>query len=219
MFDRIALSYDRINRILSLGQDLRWRKTLAYFLPAKPHLELLDLATGTGDQVLAALKMHPSIARVVGVDLSSQMLEQARRKLSSNSKVHFLTADATHLPFSNESFDAVSCSFGIRNMPDSMKALKEMHRVLRPGGTALILEFAVPRFPIRPFVLFYLRHILPKVGGYLSADHSAYTYLNQTIESYPSGTAFLNWMKEAGFKTASWKKLSFGAVGLYIGIK
>lgn len=216
MFDTISPTYDRVNRILSLGMDRSWRRKAARFLPEGP-LRLLDLATGTGDQI-AALLPTKKIESAVGIDLSSEMLSIAQKKLGSEPHISFQRADAEELPFANDSFNAATFSFGIRNVPSPLRALKEVHRILKPNGRALILEFSLPPLPIRPFYLFYLRHILPHLGGALSRKFSAYRYLNETIETFPSGQAFRSLMEEAGFKAFS-HPMAFGAVTLYVGEK
>ncbi len=217
MFDEISPTYDRTNRIISFGMDQRWRERAAAFLPPQKNLKILDLATGTGDQALALIKSHASIHSITGIDLSKQMMEIAKRKIPS--KMQFITADAEKLPFKSMSFNAATFSFGIRNVSDPLKALKEIYRVLLPKGRGLILEFSLPPQPIRFFFLFYLRHILPLLAGVISNNRSAYQYLNQTIEHFPSGKEFCLLMKEAGFGRLKQIPMNFGSVTLYIGEK
>lgn len=217
MFDIISPTYDRINRILSLGMDRKWRKAAASHLPLQKNLKILDLATGTGDQAIALLQSKASIQSITGVDLSTEMLEIARKKLAS--KAQFFRADAEKLPFPAAHFDAATFSFGIRNVNTPLTALQEIHRVLKPKGRALILEFSLPPKPIRSFYLFYLRHILPRLGGFLSKKPEAYRYLNETIEHFPSGKEFCLLMKEAGFSRLRALPMALGGVTLYIGDK
>jgi len=217
MFDIISPTYDRINRILSLGMDQRWRKKVTQFLPERKALKILDLATGTGDQVLALLNSKVSIHSIKGIDLSTEMLELAKKKVGD--KAQFIHADAEKLPFKDKSFDAATFSFGIRNVGAPLASLKEIHRVLNPKGRCLILEFSLPPKPIRGFFLFYLRHILPRVGGLLSRETAAYRYLNQTIEHFPSGKDFCLIMKEAGFIRLRAIPMALGGVTLYVGDK
>ena len=217
MFNQISKSYDRINRILSLGRDTSWRKRVAREMPLKPHLEVLDLATGTGDQLIALFKAGLSIQRAVGIDLAEEMLKIGRKKVASNPKISLILADAQKIPFPDQTFDATTFSFGIRNVQDPLQSLKEIHRVLKPHGRSLILEFSIPSPWIRPFFFFYLRKILPRIGGLLSKNNGAYLYLNKTIESFPSGEAFLALMKEAGFSSLRKISMNFGGVTLYIG--
>ena len=222
MFDTISPSYDRINRILSLGRDLAWRKKLKQYLPCFSSLNILDLATGTGDQIFTFLPVK-KVKKVIGLDLSRQMLDLARKKLEKKGEKNrwdLIHGDAQNLPFSEEQFEAVSISFGIRNMPDPKKALQEMLRVLKPKGRALILEFSLPQTPwVRKVHHFYLKSILPKVGGFLSKNPDSYEYLHQTITSFPYGKAFLDLMEEAGFYAPFQIPLNLGAVTLYVGEK
>lgn len=217
MFDLISPTYDRVNRILSLGLDRRWRQKVAKQLPQKKNLKILDLATGTGDQILALLNSKAHIQSITGIDLSAEMLAIAKKKLAD--KAQFQLADAEKLPFADESFDATTFSFGIRNVGNPLTSLQSIHRVLKVHGRCLILEFSLPPKPIRGFYLFYLRHILPHVGGLLSRKPSAYRYLNQTIEAFPCGKDFLDLMREAGFRRLYAMPLALGAVTLYVGEK
>ena len=217
MFNRISPQYDRANRILSLGLDMRWRKQLANFLPHRKNLSLLDLATGTGDQILALLHQQAPLNEVVGLDFSQGMLDIAARKLRSYPNVSLLHGNAESLPFPDYSFDVCTFSFGIRNVSNPLKALSEMARVTKPGGRCLILEFSLPdNFFRKPYV-FYLRHLLPFLGGWIAKDFAAYRYLNRTIEAFPSGNSFLAWMQQSGFSSARTIPLLFGCVSLYVG--
>lgn len=222
MFDAISTSYDKINSILSFGMDRGWRKRVASHLPSKKHLDLLDLATGTGAQLIACLESKASIRSSIGADLSSEMLAIAKTKIEAKpyeARVKFQRADALHLPFSENSFDAVTFSFGIRNVSDPLAALKEIRRVLRPGGRCLVLEFSLPPEPLKTFHLFYLRHILPHIGGFVSKNKSAYRYLNETIETFPCGSAFCLLMKNALYSSIRQIPMALGAVTLYLGEK
>ena len=225
MFNRIAKTYDPVNRMLSFGLDIRWRKRVGLLLPQKVNgIDLLDLATGTADQVLFLCAQHPQkIENAVGMDLSEGMLSIGREKVKKRNlqdKIVLKTGDACNLPLEDNSFDAITISFGIRNVPDVPKALKEMHRVLRPGGKALILEFALPKNSIVRFGhLFYLRHVLPTVGGLVSGDKAAYRYLNTSIEAFPYGEAFADLMRDAGFTQSNVHNLTMGIANLYEGIK
>ncbi len=222
MFDQISPTYDRTNRVLSLGLDLRWRKKVARYLPARPHCHVLDLATGTADQLIALFEAGASIQSAVGVDLAEEMLELGRKKVGKKpyrERVELLEGNAERLSFLPNSFDAVTCSFGIRNVSNVPSALKEVHRVLRPLGRVLILEFSLPKRPVLWGYLLYLRHILPWVGGRLSKNPEAYRYLNQTIETFPSGRDFCLKMEQAGFKQVKAHPMALGAVTLYVGEK
>lgn len=218
MFNEIAPTYDRINRILSLGMDRGWRKFVAKHLPQEKNLRILDLATGTGDQLLALFESGASIEKATGIDLAKEMLIIAEKKLK-NKKAELLQADAQNLPFADNTFNAATFSFGIRNVPNPLQSLKEIYRTLKPKGKCLILEFSLPPQPIRIFHLFYLRHILPRLGNFLSKQTNAYTYLNQTIETFPSGDAFASLLKAASFKKIEMHPLALSSVTLYIGTK
>ena len=222
MFDRIAARYDLLNRLLSAGIDRRWRTELTRRLPSGDSLVVLDLACGTGDQLIA-LAGSGRVARGVGLDLAEQMLAIGREKISQLKLDQILTlqtGDAEKLDFANDTYDAVTISFGIRNMTDVRRTLVGMLRVLKPGGRALILEFSVPsRQAVRGPYLFYLRHILPRLGALISGDSAAYRYLNETIETSPYGEAFCKIMTEVGFIRISCTPRTGGIVSIYQGDK
>ncbi len=222
MFDAISSTYDRTNRILSFGMDRGWRRKVASFLPQQKQLRVLDIASGTGDQLIALFECGAPIEAAAGIDLSQEMLDLAKQKVEAKrywSKIEWLRADAGNLPFPEETFDAATFSFGIRNVPDPFQSLKEIKRILKPNGRALILEFSLPPYPIRPVYLLYLRHLLPRIGGLVSRAPAAYRYLNQTIESFPFGKAFCSLMEQAGFSQVKAHRMAFGAVSLYVGEK
>ena len=212
LFDRIATTYDTVNRILSFGIDSLWRRRVVHRLPQG---NVLDLACGTGELALAIARKEG--VRVTGLDLSEGMLEVARRRTEGQS-ITLIHGDAQQLPLPDGSFDATTIAFGIRNVPDVSAALAEMHRVLRPGGRTFILEFSLPanRF-IRALHCFYLRHVLPRVGGWISGDREAYRYLNTTIEAFPYGEDFLDLVREAGFSDCTVTPLTMGIATLYEG--
>ena len=224
MFNRIAKTYDSVNRLLSFGLDVGWRKKVGLLLPRKEQVALLDLATGTADQVLLLCKEHPKkISEAIGMDLSEGMLEKGREKVDQQKLQNIIrleTGDAVNIPSENSRFDAITISFGIRNVPDVPASLREMHRVLRPEGKTLILEFSMPKNPIVRFGhLFYLRYVLPLVGGLISGDYEAYRYLNTSIEAFPYGESFCSLMREAGFSTVRQHPVTFGIATIYEGIK
>ncbi len=224
MFNRIAKTYDSVNRLLSFGLDVGWRKKVGLLLPQKRQVALLDLATGTADQVLLLCKEHPQqISEAIGMDLSEGMLEKGREKVDQQKLQNIIrleTGDAVNIPSENGRFDAITISFGIRNVPDVPASLREMHRVLRPEGKTLILEFSMPKNPVVRFGhLFYLRYVLPLVGGLISGDYEAYKYLNTSIEAFPYGESFCSLMKEAGFSTVRQHPVTFGIATIYEGIK
>jgi len=184
---------------------------------------VLDCATGTGDQILSLLAHSTKIVQAVGIDLSKEMLAIARKKIADKglaSIVEFHEADLLSLPFAEKSFDCTTISFGIRNVTDVACALKECLRVLKPGGRLLILEGTIPDSKwIKPFFLFYLRRILPLIGGLLSKNKGAYRYLNKTMETFPSGENFCSLLKEAGFIHAAAHRLTAGTITIYTGDK
>lgn len=218
MFNAISKGYDRVNRCLSLGIDQRWRKTLARHLPEKKNLKLLDLATGTCDQLILLMQTG-KIASGMGIDLADEMLAIGKKKISKLSfakKIELMHASASKLPFPDQSFDCASITFGIRNVQGN--CLKEMYRVLAPEGRALILEFSLPKNRlVRFFHLLYLRNVLPIIGGIMTKEKGAYRYLNQTIEAYPYGERFLSMMKREGFSNCRAIPLTFGVATLYVG--
>lgn len=222
MFNKIAKTYDPLNRILSMGIDKGWRKKMRKNLPTTPNLEILDLATGTADVPLALIKA-PHVARIQGLDLSEGMIQVGRRKIADKQlqdKIKLNLGDGVQIPQADDQYHAVTLSFGIRNFPDAQKSLSNIFRVLKPGGRALILEFSLPKNRIfRAFYLFYLRRILPTIGGIFSGNKQAYSYLNQTIETFPYGEDFLEMMRKEGFSNCRCHPLTFGIASLYIGDK
>ena len=216
MFNNIAPMYDFLNRFFSLGIDLYWRKKLAKAIERKSHFDYLDIACGTGDQIIAVYKEHrTSLRKVVGVDIAIEMLALAKKKLPKH--VQLIEENALQLPFKDNSFDVISISFGIRNMPDLSLCLKEMRRVLKPDGKLCILEFSIPQNRlVKTLHLFYLRKILPGLGAVVSNDSTAYRYLNETIEEFPYGESFCSILKKNGFNKPECKPLTFGIASLYV---
>lgn len=223
MFDSISSSYDTVNRILSCGLDLYWRWRLSSFVPKKHSLYLLDGATGTGDQLISVMKNCKNIHQAAGIDLSPQMLKLAYEKTRKKSYGHrllFKEASLLDLPFPDNTFDCVTLSFGIQNVGDVGRALREIQRVLKDGGTVLILEFSLPSYLwLRKMHLFYLSQILPRVGGFFSKNEGAYDYLHRTILSFPYGEGFCAYLKENGFQEVKARPLTAGIVTLYQGWK
>jgi len=223
MFDRVAHRYDLLNRTLSFGRDVRWRRHLAQLLPPRNELEVLDLATGTGDLLLSLYTDSGRVVSGVGLDMAGRMLEIARAKVRDrglSDRLALIRADASTIPFMSASFDAVTIAFGIRNVVDVPQALSEMHRVLKPGGRCLILEFSLPRNRIiRAAYLFYFRHLLPRIGAIVSGDNYAYRYLNETVETFPYGQQFCDLMEDAGFEAVRGHMLTFGVATIYEGTK
>jgi demethylmenaquinone methyltransferase/2-methoxy-6-polyprenyl-1,4-benzoquinol methylase len=219
MFDRIANTYDAVNRILSFGLDASWRDKAALALPPGESLAILDIATGTGDLLLTMCEKCPRISTAIGVDMAEKMLLLGQEKVNKtpfSKLISLQQADGSSLPFEAESFDAVSIAFGIRNIVLRKKALSEMERVIKPGGCALILEFSLPQNKIiRFFYLLYFRHILPRIGALISGHHNAYSYLNNSVENFIKPELFIAELKAVGFKDVNTESLSFGIATLY----
>jgi demethylmenaquinone methyltransferase/2-methoxy-6-polyprenyl-1,4-benzoquinol methylase len=223
MFDRIAGKYDLLNHLLSFGFDLYWRKGMSGFLPPGTELALLDLATGTGDQIISVMKRSDRVKQAVAIDMSPQMLAIAGKKISRyrwRSKVKMQTGEGSKLEFPDDTFDVVTISFGIRNFMDLQHSLAEIRRVLKPAGRLLILEFSLPQNLImRRLHLFYLRKILPVIGRIISGDDYAYRYLNETIETFPYGESFCSILSNSGFSRVKSLPLTCGIVTIYQGEK
>jgi demethylmenaquinone methyltransferase / 2-methoxy-6-polyprenyl-1,4-benzoquinol methylase len=221
MFNGIAPRYDFLNHFLSLGIDKLWRKKLIRMLAKEAPRRILDLATGTGDLAIAALKANPE--SVVGTDISAEMLAVGQKKIENRSlggKITLLQADSEDLPFKDASFDAAMVAFGVRNYEDLAKGLREMGRVLVPRGKAFILEFSKPSdFPVKQLYFFYFRHILPFIGKLVSKHESAYSYLPESVNAFPQEAEFLKIMENAGFSNGKCTKLSFGIASIYTGTR
>lgn len=222
MFDRISPSYDQLNHLLSMNIDKVWRKKTAKEV-AKSHPEtILDLATGTADLAIALAKSNPQ-AHIVGMDISEKMLEIGKEKVKQQgleSQIELQLGDATSLPFGDNSFDAVTVGFGVRNFENREQGLSEIHRVLKPNGHAVILELSMPEtFPMKQLYRLYFKHFLPKIGKCISKDPSAYSYLPQSVEAFPKPNDFIRIMDENGLRNGSAKSLSFGIAMLYSATK
>ncbi|MES2344756.1 MAG: bifunctional demethylmenaquinone methyltransferase/2-methoxy-6-polyprenyl-1,4-benzoquinol methylase UbiE [Chlamydiota bacterium] len=223
MFDGISSTYDWVNRAMTFGIDHYWRGRLARHLPDRPNIKLLDCATGTADQILSLMNRSKNISEAIGIDLAKAMLEVGRKKIEKTkhaSKIRLETANVLDLPFEDHSFDCVTISFGIRNVTDISLGLQEMRRVLNHGGRILILECSLPKNPLLlKGHLFYLRMLLPLIGGLISRNKQAYIYLNKTIETFPFGDAFCALLTDAGFTHVQAYPFMGGAVTLYRGDK
>lgn len=223
MFDRIAHRYDLLNRTLSLGQDKGWRRRLRRFLPDGSGLCVLDLATGTGDVLLTLAGRRDRIGWGLGVDLAPAMLARAKQKIARrmmNGSLALIRGDALQLGLNDNSFDVVTMAFGVRNTVEPAAALREMYRVLKPGGRVLVLEFSLPGNPFaRALYRLYLRHVVPCVGGLISGDGEAYRYLNRTIEQFLHGEDFCALLESAGFHTVQASPMTFGIATIYRGDK
>ena len=211
IFGSIAPRYDLANHLLSCGCDFYWRKRAAEIVAGWAPKKVIDLATGTGDLALALQKRLPE-AEIVAADYLPEMIELAKRKGVRRT----IVADAINLPFDDGSFDCVTVAFGLRNMEDWGDALREMVRVLRPDGHLLVLEFSLPGWSIwRAFYRFYLHRCLPLIGSLLTKKKSAYDYLGNSIEEFPSGGAMLGLMEASGFNNSQAEPLTGGIVTIY----
>jgi demethylmenaquinone methyltransferase/2-methoxy-6-polyprenyl-1,4-benzoquinol methylase len=221
MFDTISGNYDFLNHFLSFGIDIGWRKKAIQLLEkSKPKL-ILDVATGTGDFAIQAMKLNPT--QVVGVDISEGMLEVGRKKLVARKLDHIIelrTGDSENLPFDSNKFDAIIVAFGVRNFENLRQGLAEMLRVLKPEGRLVILEFSKPTaWYFKPLYHFYFKFITPAVGKALSKDAAAYSYLPDSVRTFPDGEDFVSILAELGYKDTSCKALTFGISSLYSGVK
>jgi demethylmenaquinone methyltransferase/2-methoxy-6-polyprenyl-1,4-benzoquinol methylase len=218
MFDSIAPAYDFMNRAMTMGIDRLWRHKAVRLLRDCQHDDILDIATGTGDLAIKLARELDPIA-VTGVDLSEGMIEIGRAKVAKEGLQEVVTlgiGDCLLLPFTDASFDAVTCAYGVRNFADLLAGYREMHRVLRPGGRAVILELSTPTSPmVRPLYNFYTRHVIPTVGRLVSKDVRAYSYLPESIAAVPQGDAMTAIMLEAGFSQARAIPLTMGVCTIY----
>ncbi len=222
MFSAIAPRYDALNRLLSAGRDRVWRRTAVAATALPREGCLLDVCTGTADMLLESARQFPS-ARLVGVDFSRPMIALASAKLERARLMHrtrLEVASAEALPFPDDAFDAASVAFGLRNIPDRLQGLREMHRVLRRGGRAVVLEFSTPPGRVvRQVYLWYFYHILPRIGRWVSGHPSAYAYLPSSVTDFPMPEGLVAWMREAGFHDVSYRLLTAGIVALHVGVK
>ncbi len=221
MFDSIATRYDLLNRVLSGGIDKSWRrKAIDLLKPLQPK-QILDIATGTADLAIEAVRLNPE--HITGVDISAQMLQVGREKLVKKGLDKLITlqqADSEALPFETGTFDAVTVAFGVRNFEHLEKGLAEINRVLRPGGMLVVLEFSQPtKTPVKQAYRFYSKHILPRVGQLVSKERSAYEYLPESVEAFPYGESFLQILRKTGFAEATCRPLTFGIASIYTGKK
>lgn len=222
MFDNIAPTYDTLNHRLSWDIDKGWRKkAIRQLLPFQPKV-ILDIATGTGDfAILSAKELRPQ--RMIGIDISEGMMKIGQKKVEAEGLQHivsFKKDDCTHLSFDDNSFDAVTAAFGIRNFQNLDQGLSEMYRVLRPNGHLSIVELTTPvSFPMKQLFKLYSHTMLPVYGKLISKDTSAYSYLTKTIEAFPQGEVMLDILRKAGFKNASFKRLTFGICTMYFATK
>ena len=219
MFNKIAHRYDLLNRVLSFGFDRSWRRMLVKEATEMIPGRVLDIATGTGDVAIALAKTSPKI-EVIGLDLSVEMLKFGRKKVEKQHLSHRVTlieGDAQELPFDDSSFCSCTIAFGIRNVPDRMKGLREMARVVRPGGKVVILELTEPRTGrLAPLTRFHVHHVVPRIGAFVSGAKE-YRYLQESVQSFPDPEAFSEMMREAGIHQIQTHRMSFGVAYLHVG--
>lgn len=222
MFDKIAPKYDFLNQLLSLGIHKRWRrKSVQLLIPSNPKI-ILDVATGTGDFAIEANRiLCPT--KIIGVDISEGMLAIGREKIKKtrlDQIIELKTGDSENLSFVDNTFDAITVGFGVRNFETLEKGMAGMFRVLKPGGTLVVLEFSHPKkFPIKQFYNFYFKNITPAIGRIFSKDSRAYSYLPESVMAFPDGERFVEILKKTGFSQTSWQPLSFGIASIYTGKK
>ncbi len=222
MFDSIAFRYDFLNRFLSAGIDIWWRKKAIKQLSSLQPKHVLDVATGTADVALMtydALKPE----KITGIDISEGMLDLGRKKIAARgleNTIKLYTGDSENIGFKENTFDAVTVSFGVRNFQNLSKGLEEMRRVLKPGGKLVVLEFSKPKDSLfKGFYNLYMNHIAPGFGKMFAKNKDAYQYLNDSVQAFPEGDRFLGIMQEAGFKQTYLQSLTFGICTIYCGIK
>lgn len=217
MFDDVAEHYDRTNLVLSAGQCVLWREATTRAVDPKPGYRVLDVAAGTGTSSASIARRG---ARVTAADFSAGMVEVGRRRQAGNPFVDFVEADATTLPFPDETFDAVTVSFGLRNVVDPKKALAEFLRVTKPGGRLVVCEFSTPPArAIRAPYFWYLKNVMPFAARLVSSNPAAYEYLHESIAAWPDQTTLAGWLREAGYERVAYRNLSAGIVALHRGFK
>ena len=216
MFDNIAPKYDLLNHVLSMKIDVLWRNTLVKWMNADQPKEVLDVATGTGDLAIAVQK--GTGAKIVGLDLSQQMLNVGItkiQKINLTDQIEMIKGDAENLPFESNKFDAVSVAFGVRNFENLEKGLSELKRVVKEEKSIYILEFSKVEGFLAPFYMFYFKNILPQIGKLVSKDNRAYTYLPDSVNAFPFGEEMKSILLNVGFKKVEYKKLSLGIATIY----
>jgi demethylmenaquinone methyltransferase/2-methoxy-6-polyprenyl-1,4-benzoquinol methylase len=220
MFDNIAKRYDLLNHTLSFGMDYYWRKKSIKYLTNNPKT-ILDVATGTADFAICAAKLKN--IKVTGIDISKGMINVGKEKIKKKGLegiIELQIADSENIPFTVNSFDAITAGFGVRNFENLDKGLSEMHRVLRKNGMIVILEPSQPKiFPLKQIYNIYFHHILPFLGKLVSKDNYAYTYLPNSVKSFPKGNDFIKHLEKAGFTSCQNIQLTLGIVDLYVAIK
>ncbi len=217
MFNNISKKYDFLNHFLSLGIDIIWRKKAIRLLKEQQPKQILDIATGTGDFAITALRLNPD--KITGIDISEGMLAVGREKIKAKGlqdKIELKLGDSENLEFADNTFDAYTVGFGVRNFENLEKGLAEMLRVLKPNGTAIILEFSKPKsFPVKQLYNFYFNKVLPGIGKLVSKDACAYTYLPESVNAFPDGEKFIDILTKVGYKNPINISLMFGIASIY----
>lgn len=221
MFDNISKNYDFMNRLMTFGIDVKWRKKVVKIVAENNAQEILDIATGTGDFAIMLADLQPK--RIVGLDISQGMLEVGKRKVKEKKLTHLIEmilGDSENLPFDDNSFDAVTVGFGVRNFENLDKGLQEINRVLRPGGVFVVLETSQPvHFPFRQLYKLHTKYIIPLMGKVFSKDDKAYEYLPESAQAFPYGKAFNNILEKNKFISVQDQSLLFGAARIYKAFK
>jgi len=221
MFDAISENYDGLNRVISFGIDVKWRKKVVAIVGKNNPKQILDIATGTGDLAIMMASLKPD--KIIGLDISAGMLEVGKQKIAKanlSDKIEMIVGDSESMPFNDNTFDAITVSFGVRNFANLDKGLKEIKRVLKPNGTLVVLETSVPtKFPYKQGYRFHTSVILPIIGKLFSKDKVAYSYLSESANSFPFGEKFNNILLKNGFTTAIDKPVTFGVASIYTATK
>lgn len=222
MFDNIAPRYDFLNRLLSLGIDQIWRKKAIAQLPTGKEGYLLDVATGTADLAIEMIRQGKA-GKVTGIDIANEMLDMGRiklRKKELDSRIELMYGDSENLPFDSNTFDGMAVAFGVRNFENLQKGLQEIGRVLKPGATAVVLEFSKPRiFPFKQVYDAYFRYMLPLIGKITSKDPKAYRYLYESVQAFPEREQFLGKLEQAGFERGRFFSMTLGICCVYVAQK
>ena len=221
MFDNISANYDGLNRVISFGIDISWRKKVVQLVSKNNPKQILDIATGTGDLAIMMSQLNPD--KIIGLDISAGMLDVGKRKIANvnlSDKIAMVVGDSENMPFDDNTFDAITVSFGVRNFANLDKGLTEIKRVLKPGGTFVILETSNPtKFPFKQGYKFYTTYILPFIGKIFSRDKAAYSYLCESANIFPFGEAFNNILQKNGFINTEYRPVTFGVATIYSATK
>jgi demethylmenaquinone methyltransferase / 2-methoxy-6-polyprenyl-1,4-benzoquinol methylase len=219
MFNNIAHSYDFLNHFFSLGIDKIWRKKAIKMLREEAPQKVLDVATGTGDFAMEAVRMNLASEKIIGVDISEGMLAKGREKIAAKGwqeRIELRLGDSENLPFEPASFDGIMVAFGVRNFQNLQLGLTDMARVLKPNGTLIVLEFSKPKnFPMKQLFGFYFKVIMPGIGRLVSKDHRAYTYLPESVNAFPEGEEFLSILKKCGYSQCTRRPVGGGIATIY----